>query len=137
MIGLDMRKLTALASAISSGVGYFLWSATTFAAEITIERPKVNNTNVGYDNPSEFVKNIITFAFIIATIAVLFMLVWGALEWILSGGDKEKVASAQKRITHALVGFAILAVAFAIATLAGQFLGFNIIGTFTVPGPTL
>ncbi|MBI4036542.1 hypothetical protein HY386_01515 [Candidatus Daviesbacteria bacterium] len=90
----------------------------------------------GYKDFGNFLSNLLTLAFILAIIIVLFMLVWGAIQWILSGGDKDAVKSARERIIHALVGFAILAVAFAIAKLAGTFLGFQDIFNFTIPSPS-
>lgn len=72
--------------------------------------------------------NAITIVFIAATVLVLVMLVIGALQWILSGGDKEAVGKARSRITHALVGLVILALAFVILTVVGQIIGFNFVG---------
>ncbi len=78
--------------------------------------------------------NVIMIVFIVATLAVLFMLIFGALQWILSGGEKEKVSQARGRITNALIGFAILALAFLIVTVVGQLLGIKILGTdFVIP----
>ncbi len=74
---------------------------------------------------SLFLNNLITLIYEIAAILVVFMLLWGGLEWILSGGDKEKVGEARKRIVNALIGLAILAVAFAILQVFGIFTGFE------------
>ena len=65
---------------------------------------------------------------------VLAFLVWGAFDWITSGGDKEAVGKARSKIINALVGMAVLAIAFAIFSLAGQFLGFSTTN-FTIPTP--
>lgn len=126
-----MKKLVALGSTVA----YLFSTAKAFAQDIQIGTPKIGDKDVGYSDISKFVNNIVSLIFIVATIIVLFMLVWGAVEWIFSGGNKEAVASARGRIIHALVGFAILAVAFAIAKLAGQFLGFDITGTLPIPHP--
>jgi len=37
------------------------------------------------------------------------MLVWGGIQWVTSGGDKENTQKARDRITHALVGVALIA----------------------------
>lgn len=83
---------------------------------------------------STVIGNAIRIIFAVATILVLFMLVFGALEWIMSGGEKEKVASARGRITNALIGLAILGLAFVIATVAGGIIGIDI---FNVSIPSL
>lgn len=90
---------------------------------------------VGYSDLGKFVSNILVLAFSIGIIVVLFMLIWGAFEWITSGGDKEAVGKARGRIINALVGLGVLSVAFALAKLAGQFLGFDITRTIPIPGP--
>lgn len=123
-----MRKFAQLVSA----VGYFLSATATFAqGTISIQNP-----NVGYDDISKFINAALRLAFIIALLIVLVMFVWGAIEWIASGGDKENIDKARKRITNALIGLVILAVAFAIVNLAGTFVGINLLGTFTIPTPT-
>jgi len=39
---------------------------------------------------------------------MLFQMIMGAVNWINSEGDKEKLTKAQKQITNALIGFVIL-----------------------------
>ncbi len=64
------------------------------------------------------------------------MLIIGAYEWIASGGDKENVAKARNRIINALIGLIVLAVAFALVRLLGQFTGLDITNlTVPTPGP--
>lgn len=46
--------------------------------------------------------------FVIAGLFVFYHLIFGALEWIQSGGDKDKVDKARKRITTAITGLVIL-----------------------------
>ncbi len=76
---------------------------------------------------------VITFVFIAAALAVLVMLIWGAWSWITSGGDKAKIEGAQKRITSALIGLAVLALAFLVARIVGSIVGFDILTNFQVP----
>lgn len=74
---------------------------------------------------SQFFNNLISLIYVIASIAVIFMLLWGSLEWILSGGDKEKLAAAQQRLTHAIIGIVLLAITFAVLQMLGIFTGFQ------------
>ncbi|MBI2314685.1 hypothetical protein HYU93_01330 [Candidatus Daviesbacteria bacterium] len=57
-----------------------------------------------------------------------------AFEWITSGGDKEAVGKARGRIINALIGLAVLAVAFALANVAARFTGLNLFD-LTIPAP--
>ena len=121
-----MKRKFALLTILSS----FISASTTLADQIDIPKPAV-----GYSSLSSFVTNIMTLAFGLAILIVLVMLIWGAFEWITSGGDKETVGKARGRIVNALIGLAVLAVAFALAKLAGQFLGFDITKNIPIPTP--
>lgn len=75
---------------------------------------------------STLITQAFTIVFSIAALLVLIMLIWGAINWILSAGDKEKVGNARNRIISALVGLAILALAFLIANVVGRIVGINV-----------
>ena len=63
---------------------------------------------------------------LIAGMASFVFLVWGATEWILSGGDKTKTQEAQGRMTSAIVGLVIVASSWAIYNLILRFLGVDL-----------
>lgn len=81
--------------------------------------------------PDFFFKDLISRAigliFVIGAVSFFFMFLWGAVSWILSGGDKAHVESAKGRITNALVGFVLMVMTFAIVTLIEKFFGINIL----------
>lgn len=120
-----MKKLAAGVSSLI----YFISAGKAFA-QTTI---RISPPPQGYSDLGAFVTNVFTLAFGVALLVVLVMLIWGAFEWITSGGDKEAVGKARNRIINALIGLAVLAVAFALGRVAAQFLGFNI---FELPIPT-
>jgi len=63
---------------------------------------------------------------IAATLVVIYFLV-GAFKILTAGGDKEAVGSAQKMITHAIIGFVLLMFSFLIFQfLTGSLFGFNL-----------
>ncbi|MCL4365669.1 hypothetical protein M1437_00370 [Patescibacteria group bacterium] len=120
-----MKKLIFLGSIITS----FFAPIQVFAADVVINRP-----SQGFATLGNAINNIITLAFAIAVLVVLIMLIWGAFEWIVSGGDKEDVIIEPGRIINALIGLAVLAVAFALARFAGQFAGLDLLN-INVPTP--
>jgi len=71
-------------------------------------------------------------AFLIAFLLVFVMLVFGGVQWILAGGDKEGTEKARKRITAALIGLAIVFSAYALAFLVEAIFKISIL-TFTIP----
>lgn len=87
--------------------------------------PFITQGGSGAGGISLFLNNLIILIYSIAAIVFLFMFIWGAFEWLTSGGEKEKVANAQKRITHALIGIVLFAVAFAVISAVGIFTGFE------------
>lgn len=50
----------------------------------------------------------IRLAFTFGAVACLIYLLWGAFDWIVSDGDKERIAKAQRKITYALVGIVFM-----------------------------
>lgn len=50
--------------------------------------------------------------FSIITFVVTWYFLWGAWDWLISEGDKQKVADARNKITQAIVGFLILILSF-------------------------
>jgi len=84
------------------------------------------------DNPSADLGSLIAggilMAFVIAGLFALLYGLWGAIDWITSGGDKEKLRKAQGKIRDALLGVIILVVVLAIfVTLFQVVLGGRII----------
>lgn len=80
----------------------------------------------GGANPGEVIGRAITIVFSLAALIVLVMIMWGAFEWIFSAGDKEKIGAARGRIVNALIGLALLALAFLVARIVGQLININI-----------
>lgn len=74
---------------------------------------------------STFLSNLIALIYSLAAIVLIFMLIWGAFQWMTSGGDKEKIEAARNRIIHAIIGLILFAIAFAVIQVLGQFTGFT------------
>jgi len=51
---------------------------------------------------------------IFGSLIVLIFLIWGAIDWLTSEGDPEKVKNARNKIVHSLFGLGILAASYAI-----------------------
>lgn len=66
-------------------------------------------------------------AFSIATTLVVIYFLVGAFKLMTASGEKEAVGSAQKMITHAIIGFVLLMFSFLIFQfLVGNLFGFNL-----------
>jgi hypothetical protein len=60
-------------------------------------------------------------------LAALLFLLWGALDWILAGGEEGKITEARKKMTGAVIGLAILASSVAIVQLVGDLIGLDLL----------
>lgn len=108
-------------------------------AEIGIRQPQKNAgiraSNSG--DPEQILKGaveaIVSLFFTVAAVATLIMFLWGVTGFVTSGGDKEKVASARKRVTWSLIGLILMASAFVIIQTIGQVVGFNPLGPLKIP----
>lgn len=134
MIILIMKKIT---TALSLGLITLANAAPAFAqagvgVSKTITPFQPSGITAGTD-PSVILKNVTQIIFTVAILLVLFYLILGAFNWITSGGDKEKIKGARGTIIHALVGLAILALAFVIMTVAGNILNVSFTNV-TLPG---
>lgn len=83
------------------------------------------------------VSNFVLIMYITGGLAVLVFMIWGAFDWITSGGDKEKITNARRKITNALIGLALLALSAFIVSLAGQIVGYDPLSPTSPPLPRL
>ena len=127
-----MKKATSLIAS----AGYLL-SATAALAQTRARDATIPDTLPGPDprdiGVGGLIANALQIVFIAAALAVLIYLVIGAFKWITSGGDKDAIGKARGTIVNALIGLAILALAFFITVLFGEIVGINIFGNFTIP----
>ena len=73
---------------------------------------------------SSLLNNSVSLLFIIAFILVFFFLIFGGIKWIISGGDQKQLEAARNMLTSAIVGLAIVALAYVLVGILATF--FNI-----------
>ena len=79
------------------------------------------------------ISGAISLVLILVALVFFFILVFGGLKWVTSGGDEKKVGEARSQITNALIGLAIVFAAWAIMKLIGTVFGIDILGGLTIP----
>ncbi len=112
------------------------------SSDFTFEQPKgfgIQALNPGNANQAEgivenIVTNVITLFFTVGGLGVVIYFVWGAVDWILSGGDKEKIAGARKKMTNAIIGLVLLSLSYVIINIIGAVVGFNPLGYLQIRG---
>ncbi len=85
----------------------------------------VNSIGNGAQGINRILDTAVELIFMVAAVIVVFMFLYAAIEFITSAGDKDKVASARKRITFSVIGITILALTFLLLRVLGGILGIN------------
>lgn len=112
-----MKKLAKLGSTVLTTL---MSGSVAYAQDIVVEPPE---QGVPEGRLGQLIQNGITVILAIAGLLTFVYLVWGGIQWITSGGDKAQYEEARNKITAALVGLAIVAAAWAVMQLVGQFFG--------------
>ena len=105
---------------------------------LTLTLPGVSGPPINFTGPKDVpsgggigpldLASIISTAFelaiLVAIIACLIMLIWGGFDWMVSEGDKQKVAKARQRLTMAVIGLVVVFMSFMIINIIyGFFFG--------------
>lgn len=109
---------------------FYLSVVPAWAQNLNVQQPP----GLKIDDLGKFISALVGLIFIVAGILVFVFLVWGGIQWMTSGGDKQATEAARNRITAALVGLAIIAVSWALVAIIGKFFGFSLTN-ITVPTP--
>lgn len=91
-----------------------------------------------YQSFDKFLPNLLQIALILGAIAAFAFLIWGGIDYIISGGNQERVKTSKTMIGNALTGLAILAAAWVLWRLTTYFLGLSptLKGPFDIKLPT-
>ena len=97
-----MNLLNSFFYALNSLLVKSVYAATPVPASGTVFQ------EIGIPTFQELITWLVRLFFFIAGLAALIFLILGALSWITSSGDKEKVETAQKKIQAAVIGLIVL-----------------------------
>lgn len=86
-------------------IGSFFVQAAPPDSEVIIDARALN---FKIPNFSDVLTFMVRFFFVLAGISALLYLLWGSLQWVISGGEKENVEKARNKIVNALVGVMII-----------------------------
>lgn len=78
--------------------------------------------------PSDLVSKSIELLLGTSGVIAFIYLLMGGIQWITSGGDKEGLDKAKKKITHALVGLAVVFSVYAMVFIIRALFNINTIG---------
>jgi hypothetical protein len=128
-----MKKLFALLLTLA-----LFFPSLSFAAETEVNpcasASSVISTNTGKGfadslcglsttDTGTVIRNVIIAILVIATLLSLFFLIRGGLNWILSGGDKAKIAAARETLVAAVLGLIVTFLAYFILNVVLSLFG--------------
>lgn len=83
---------------------------------------------LGDITPSFFVTTAINLLLGFAGVGAFIFLLWGGVQWITAGSDKDAVEKARKKIINALIGLAVVFSAYAILFILRVLFNVDLIG---------
>jgi hypothetical protein len=125
-----MKKISKIVSAAATGTAFYLFNTGVVFAQANTVDINLRPNNLGQFvniTPGTFVTGAIRLVMVIAALAFFFTLVIGGIQWILSGGDKTGAETSRKKITGALIGLAIVFLAWAISVLIKVLFDFDVL----------
>lgn len=75
----------------------------------------------------KFIPAAISIFLLVGVLVFFLYLVLGAIYWITSGGDKQKLENARNQITNALIGLVVLFAVFALTSVVQTFFHIQIL----------
>lgn len=72
----------------------------------------INSPTPQYNNLGQVLSGVFNVIFYLAFFLMFFWMAWGVFQYIFAGGEKDKLGKARSRITWAIVGFILIAIAF-------------------------
>jgi hypothetical protein len=79
----------------------------------------------GVDKLMSIIRTGLTYLFISAILICVFVLIWSAISWIMSEGDKQRLQKIHARIIFAIIGLIIVFASFMIISFVGTFFGIS------------
>lgn len=91
----------------------------------------------GADLIAELIGRFLNLAFMVGGLILIVMIIISGIQWMLAGGDKQAVSSAQGRLASAIIGFVILASTYAIISLIANILNVEFLKNLVIEWPTI
>ncbi|OGD10147.1 hypothetical protein A2397_03835 [Candidatus Amesbacteria bacterium RIFOXYB1_FULL_44_23] len=78
--------------------------------------------------PQMFVSTLINMLLGLAGVASFVFLLWGGVQWIMAGGDKDALDKSRKKLVGALIGLSLVFSSYAILYIIRVLFNINVIG---------
>lgn len=114
--------LTLLAQAAKFGENPFI-TGEGYVTDLAVSDPCANIEKI--------ISNTIGFITVLAGVLLIAYFIWGAVDWITSGGDSGKVGNARNKMTQAVIGVILVVLSYGLIGLIGTVTGLNVLDVCT------
>ena len=122
-----MNKKTKIL--ISTSLLSFMFMFSFASVALAVDAPgggTVESSGIeDMDDVVELIEAIAGWFQVIVLALAVFMIIWSGFTWMTAGGDDEKLGEARQRLIYALVGIAVVVVAYGLVALMTTLVGSN------------
>lgn len=93
------------------------------AQQISIGNTDIQGPLVGISTLNDLIGVITSFIYPLASVILLFVLIWGGYDFLMSRGDTEQVNAGKAKITAGIIGFVLLMLSYLITRIIGFITG--------------
>lgn len=93
------------------------------AQNINVDGQSIEGPLKGINTVGDLINTLMKFLIPLAGIILLLVLIWGGYDFLMSGGNPEKVKSAQAKITTGIIGFVLLVLSYLIVRIISFIFG--------------
>ena len=93
------------------------------AQQISIGNTDIQGPLVGISTLNDLIGVITSFIYPLASVILLFVLIWGGYDFLMSRGDTEQVNAGKAKITAGIIGFVLLMLSYLITRILGFITG--------------
>lgn len=95
-----------------------------FAQKVTINGQKIKGPlDTGINNIGDVINRALLVIVPLAGVILFLVLIWGGYDFLLSGGNEERVKKGKAKITAGVVGFLLLILSYLMVKLISQIFG--------------
>jgi hypothetical protein len=85
--------------------------------------PQVIQGPLTFNTLPELINRLNVFLIPLASIILFLVLIWGGYDFMMSGGQEDKISAGKAKITTAIIGFVLLVLSYFMARLLGTIFG--------------
>jgi hypothetical protein len=98
------------------------------AQKVNIGGQQIEGPLQGIDNIGQLVSRLLLFLIPFAGVILLFVLIWGGYDFIISQGNPEKIKGAQAKISTGIIGFILLIISYLLVRVITKIFGLGFLG---------